>query len=385
MSDNSESSQSLLSEVWPDIQFEFPKVLISIAVEEDQTFRPEDWIDWIKSFPAAAKCVRTEGVFKSDSTLLILSLPVAIWTQLPEDPAMSFIAFVRSHNLLSLPSTSIQSPRQEMGKTFTKADPASFRKVLDKLGMGAHGLIDRSRTWRSDPSWGYLANYKLPRRVSWRNSKSSNSSIISNDKSSINGASSLTSIGSSEDLKATEGDISANSVSQTKDRGPHGQERSTPLLSASEDHELPKQSPSFMERTDPAGEVVANMLTLASKAKQSTLKSNFTIVIHLPDGRFAERVAHLDTATDVDIISLAVVEDLGLEKQAYKGPPLVPIGGSFQRDWQVTFGWHVASRNRSYRSTFVVLDEKSGRNIDIILGSATIERMGFYQINRDVW
>lgn len=95
-----ETSQSSLSEVWPDKQFEAPKVLISVALQDDQRLNAEDWLDWLKSVPALAKFVHVEGVFKSDSTLLLLSLPVAIWDSIPRDCAVTFIAFVRSSNLL---------------------------------------------------------------------------------------------------------------------------------------------------------------------------------------------------------------------------------------------------------------------------------------------
>ncbi|KAL8723582.1 MAG: hypothetical protein Q9225_000124 [Loekoesia sp. 1 TL-2023] len=101
MSNPTGSSQTSLSEVWPDSEHTSPKVLISVALEEDQFLRTEDLLDWLRSFPALAKCVRIESVYKSDSTLLLLSLPVAIWDMVPNDPAISFVAFVKSHNLLN--------------------------------------------------------------------------------------------------------------------------------------------------------------------------------------------------------------------------------------------------------------------------------------------
>lgn len=94
-----ETSQSSLSEVWPDKKFESPKVLISVALQEDQRLNAEDWLEWLKSIPALADLVEVEGIFKSDSTLLLLTLPVALWDSIPRDPAVTFLAFVRSHNL----------------------------------------------------------------------------------------------------------------------------------------------------------------------------------------------------------------------------------------------------------------------------------------------
>ncbi|KAL9628521.1 MAG: hypothetical protein Q9204_005837 [Flavoplaca sp. TL-2023a] len=93
------TSQSSLDEVWPDKNFESPKVLISVALQEDQRLDAEDWLEWLKAVPALAKFVSVEGVFKSDSTLVLLTLPVAMWDMIGKDPAVTFLAFVRSHNL----------------------------------------------------------------------------------------------------------------------------------------------------------------------------------------------------------------------------------------------------------------------------------------------
>ncbi|KAI4128143.1 MAG: hypothetical protein LQ338_002880 [Usnochroma carphineum] len=106
MSDPNSPDQSPLSEVSQDPQPNLPKVLISIALEEEQSVRTENirdwmaWVDWIRSVPPGTGIVRVESVYKSDSTLLLLSLPVAVWDLLPKDPAISFISFVRSRNLM---------------------------------------------------------------------------------------------------------------------------------------------------------------------------------------------------------------------------------------------------------------------------------------------
>jgi len=83
-----------------------PHVMISLALEEDQRLDLDAWEQWLASFPALAKFVKVQGVFKSHSTLLLLSLPIMVWDLLPDDPACNFIAFIRSNNLLRKPETS---------------------------------------------------------------------------------------------------------------------------------------------------------------------------------------------------------------------------------------------------------------------------------------
>ncbi|KAL2022566.1 hypothetical protein VTK56DRAFT_5173 [Thermocarpiscus australiensis] len=77
-----------------------PHVLISLALEDDQQLDIKEWETWLAGLPALAKYVKVQGVFKSHSTLLLLSLPVTVWDFLPDDPACSFVAFIRSNNLL---------------------------------------------------------------------------------------------------------------------------------------------------------------------------------------------------------------------------------------------------------------------------------------------
>lgn len=47
MIDSEGSSQTSLSEVWPDENFDSPKVLISVALQKDQRLNAEDWLDWL--------------------------------------------------------------------------------------------------------------------------------------------------------------------------------------------------------------------------------------------------------------------------------------------------------------------------------------------------
>ena len=78
----------------------YPQVLVSLALEEDQWLQTDDWFDWLTTVPALVKHVRVHGVFESDSTLLLISLSVAVWDLLPKHPAVSFIGFVKSNNML---------------------------------------------------------------------------------------------------------------------------------------------------------------------------------------------------------------------------------------------------------------------------------------------
>lgn len=94
-----ESTNALAASVASEPNEDTPHVMISLALEEDQRLDLNAWEGWLASFPALAKYVKVQGVFKSHSNLLLLSMPVMIWDLLPEDQATSFVAFIRSNNL----------------------------------------------------------------------------------------------------------------------------------------------------------------------------------------------------------------------------------------------------------------------------------------------
>jgi hypothetical protein len=96
------NSLNILSSRRPNFGFKkAPHVLISVSLEEDQAdLSVDSWRKWLSSVPALAKYVTVQGIYKSYSTLLILSLPVMIWDMLPEDDACCFISYVTSNNMM---------------------------------------------------------------------------------------------------------------------------------------------------------------------------------------------------------------------------------------------------------------------------------------------
>jgi hypothetical protein len=93
--------------------FNVPRVIISLALEEDQNLNSKTCEKWLSSCPALVKFVKVEAVYKSFSTLLLLSVPVFIWNLLPNEPACSFVGYVTSTNLLT-PSVQSATALQEM-------------------------------------------------------------------------------------------------------------------------------------------------------------------------------------------------------------------------------------------------------------------------------
>lgn len=116
-----------LTSIFPCGELVVPHVLISVALEEDQAdLNLESCRLWLTRFPALVKYANVQGVFKSHSTLLLLSLPVAIWNMLPENKACFFISFITSENLAcTTPTTDVKIMSQATSKPSLVKSPTT--------------------------------------------------------------------------------------------------------------------------------------------------------------------------------------------------------------------------------------------------------------------
>jgi hypothetical protein len=86
-------------------------VLLVIRLEEDIGTDEDsdqkklfDLCEWLKNIPHGREYIKIQGIYRSHSTIVLLTLPMGIWDLLPENPAYSFIGFVDSRNLALPPS-----------------------------------------------------------------------------------------------------------------------------------------------------------------------------------------------------------------------------------------------------------------------------------------
>jgi hypothetical protein len=87
-------------------------VLLVIRLEEDvgvsdytDQKKRFDLGEWLKNMPHMGKYVKIQGIYRSNSTIVLLTLPVGLWDLLPDNPAYSFIGFVHPNNLALPPSS----------------------------------------------------------------------------------------------------------------------------------------------------------------------------------------------------------------------------------------------------------------------------------------
>jgi hypothetical protein len=85
-----------------------PRILVTAQVEKNIQKKDCEDIEWsLSKIPEAVKGitdVKLEGAWPGDSTLLLFSLPIAVWTQLPNNPAWNYVGVVNSSNIQPIPS-----------------------------------------------------------------------------------------------------------------------------------------------------------------------------------------------------------------------------------------------------------------------------------------
>lgn len=328
MSDPADSSSSQSSVTSIESQQLLPRVLISVALEREQILRSEDWIDWLKSFPALAHWIHLESAYKSDSNLLLFSLPVALWDMLPKDPAIFFVSFVRSRNLL----TPKDLPMENLGTKLSKHEASKTFNADTALGDDPSDRADRS----SDPHWSSLMKSKPASLFlsfdRWESSSKANPSLHESEKTLVSSSKANPSLVGSEKTLMSPSEAYSSQVASSDSREP------------------------------------------SSKAYFSPIR----MIIHLPKGAVYETIAHLGADADVNVISMSFVKSLGLSKGRYKGHFRFRMMVLYVPQWQTTFEWHINGLpNKVYTSSFAVLDEEYCRNFNVMIGGETINKIFF--------
>lgn len=156
-----------------------PHVMISLALEDDQQLDINAWEQWLNAFPSMAKYVQVQGVFKSHSTLMLVSLPVMVWDLLPEDPAISFVAFIRSNNLAMQRRQMAQriavpvSSRQQQRDIDSFDNQSIATGVSETTFVATENLPFQQQYVGSSPSYGDTSNSNAANASSSRVTSSS--------------------------------------------------------------------------------------------------------------------------------------------------------------------------------------------------------------------
>ena len=128
------------------------RVLLAVSVAQNTEYSVTDWTNWLNTNKAPAEIlnidVRIESVYKSHSTLVLLSVPTLAWSRMVDRDAYNFIGFVRSENLLRR--------WEELDLYATKGKQSESRLDSRNLDIDESVYSKRSPTFQSWRDSGYV-------------------------------------------------------------------------------------------------------------------------------------------------------------------------------------------------------------------------------------
>ena len=111
---------------------ESTRVLLAVSVAENVAHNVAQWVSWLTTaapWDVSKVDVRLECMYKSHSTLLLISVPTVGWSRLPESAAYRFIGFIKSGNLICEKTSS--DPIAEMNQQPISDNALSSKRPTD--------------------------------------------------------------------------------------------------------------------------------------------------------------------------------------------------------------------------------------------------------------
>ena len=123
--DNSQEGQaSMISDDSPSLQTSQQqavdtRVLLSVSVVQDAIHDVSHWVSWLTTaapWDVTKVDVKVESIFRSYSTLMIVSIPTYAWSRLPERLAYRFVGFIRSGDIFQ----AAENPTASIAETLSR-------------------------------------------------------------------------------------------------------------------------------------------------------------------------------------------------------------------------------------------------------------------------
>ena len=127
-----------------------PRLLFAVRIKE--TFLPSElstdlFSEWLRMIPLLVEEVKVEAGFDSFSSILIVSLPIALSSYIPTDPAVMCLGPIRSRNMMLQSLTGIFS--QKLGTSRNGEKSRANSNIADTRRKRLWGKMKRSSSGRS--------------------------------------------------------------------------------------------------------------------------------------------------------------------------------------------------------------------------------------------
>ncbi|KAJ2988824.1 hypothetical protein NUW58_g3775 [Xylaria curta] len=85
-----------------DLTFDEPRVLVCTTFVGEASPDMSSFHQWLHNTPAIGSKIAVEGMFLGPPTMLLISMPVAVWNVVQHDKVCCFLGYVNSHNMTHL-------------------------------------------------------------------------------------------------------------------------------------------------------------------------------------------------------------------------------------------------------------------------------------------
>ncbi|KAI1380692.1 hypothetical protein F4677DRAFT_404329 [Hypoxylon crocopeplum] len=85
-----------------DLTFDEPRVLVCTTFVGEASPDMSSFNHWLHNTPAIASKIAVEGMFIGPPTMLLISMPLAVWNVVQHDKVCCFLGYVNSHNMTHL-------------------------------------------------------------------------------------------------------------------------------------------------------------------------------------------------------------------------------------------------------------------------------------------
>lgn len=143
----SERRNPFVSGTVPDLTFDEARVLICTTFVGEASQDMVFYNQWLQHTPALSSQITMEGMFLGPPTMLLVSMPLAVWNVVQHDKVCCFLGYINSHNMIDLYKDLINSTPTPRTPTTPAIISAQQRGVED-----GRVLLEAARTASSSPA-----------------------------------------------------------------------------------------------------------------------------------------------------------------------------------------------------------------------------------------
>lgn len=86
----------------PDLTFDEARVLVCTTFVGDASPDMAFYNQWLQNTPPLASKITMEGMFLGPPTMLLVSMPLSVWSVVQHDKVCCFLGYINSHNMIDL-------------------------------------------------------------------------------------------------------------------------------------------------------------------------------------------------------------------------------------------------------------------------------------------